>query len=115
MSNTNLLSSYLQEANFAAILKELETALGSTPPNDACTRGQLLFNRGWCHQQLAMNRKALKDFNQALELGFGEVKVHLHRGQALWSLEKHEVYSHSFRKVIDRLNLGSKEGLEISC
>lgn len=114
MSNSNPLSSYLQEANYAAILKELETALANTPPDEANTRAQLLFNRGWCHQQLAMNRKALKDFNQALKLGFGEVKVHLHRGQALWSLEKHEVCSQTLGRMIYWLNLGSKEGLEIS-
>ena len=53
---------------------------------------QLYFNRGWCYQQLDLNRKALKDYNEAIKMGRSDAKVHLHRGQALWAMDKTKVY-----------------------
>lgn len=83
----------LEDSNFSETVKVIDAELQkeSEGEKNAQRLQQLYFNRGWCYQQLDLNRKALKDFNEAIKLGNPPLKVPLHRGQVLWALGKKQV------------------------
>ena len=88
------LQSRVESAHYSEIARSIDAEIQSlvADSNSTSHLQQLYFNRGWCYQQLECNRKALKDFNEALRLGGTPLtKMHLHRGQVLWALGKKQV------------------------
>ena len=88
------LQSRVDGALYSEIAKSIDAEIQRLVASSSSTSHlqQLYFNRGWCYQQLECNRKALKDFNEALRLGGSPLtKMHLHRGQVLWALGKKQV------------------------
>jgi len=84
------LQTNLENSNFSEVVKSIDAEIKAEAERKRgpeCLQ-QLYFNRGYCYQQLDLNRKALKDFNESIRMGNVSVKVHLHRGQVLWSLGK---------------------------
>lgn len=82
----------LEKRNYSEIVKSIGAEIQSLSKSEnSGTLAKLYFNRGWCFQQLDLNRKALKDFNEAIQLGASHLKLSLHRGDVLWKLNKKQV------------------------
>ncbi|GMH35900.1 hypothetical protein BSKO_03768 [Bryopsis sp. KO-2023] len=96
--------SALSSLNFSAAVKALDNLLKSqlnegTDPKDRNLR-QLYYNRGLCYQKLELHRKALKDFDAALEAGASATKTYFRRGQVQYALGKEEHAKKSWRKAL---------------
>ncbi|PNW88256.1 hypothetical protein CHLRE_01g021450v5 [Chlamydomonas reinhardtii] len=82
--------SALAEQRYTECAKVLDASIAACDPGDAQGRAEMLVNRGYCHQRVQLYRKALKDYDAALE-AVPRLPIALYRkGQVLAAQKKYE-------------------------
>ncbi|KAG2493602.1 hypothetical protein HYH03_008119 [Edaphochlamys debaryana] len=83
-------ASALADAKFAEAAKILDAAVAACRPGDKEVLAQLLVNRGYCHHRVQLYRKALKDYEAALEAHPRSPLALYRKGQVLTAQKKFE-------------------------
>ncbi|GIL73738.1 hypothetical protein Vretifemale_3863 [Volvox reticuliferus] len=94
----------INEQKFTEAAKIVDVAIASCPSDDKRTLAQLLTNRGYCQQKVQLYRKALKDYDAALE-ALPHFSLALYRkGQVLAAQKKFQEARAAWHEALESCN-----------